>query len=162
MCCLQARALFYVLHVAAQNDMAQRHGLIFLYHATVRDVLRSEIPRIRILRVPTVSPTPALSSSPTQSVPLTPQLRKRAKRRLHIVQNCAPLRLRGCHGMYPPESRSLATLVRPAMLGIMSRNARQRTVQHVGSPREHAVQLESYGLTREGIPIEFGGTYVDD
>jgi hypothetical protein len=63
--------------------------------------------------------------------------------------------------MYPPESRSLATLVRPAMLGIMSRNARQRTVQHVGSPREHAAQLEWYGLSRAGIPIEFGGTYVD-
>lgn len=79
---------------------------------------------------------------------------------MHVVENCAPVRLRACHGMYPPQSRSLATLVRPAMLGIMSRNARQRSVQHVGSARQHAVELQLYGMSKEGIPLEFDGSYM--
>jgi hypothetical protein len=34
---VQARALFYVLHVAAKDEMAQRHGFVILYNAKVRE-----------------------------------------------------------------------------------------------------------------------------
>jgi hypothetical protein len=73
---------------------------------------------------------------------------------MHLVERCAPLRLRACHGMYPP-SRSVATLIRPVLLGLMSLNMRQHTVMHEGTPTEHA-----YGMAPSGIPVEFGGTCV--
>jgi hypothetical protein len=34
---VQARVLFYVLHVAANDEMTQRHGFVILYNAKVRE-----------------------------------------------------------------------------------------------------------------------------
>ena len=94
-----------------------------------------------------------------QTVQLTNQLRRRVKLCLHMVEQCIPLRLQACHGMYPP-SRSVAMLIRPVMLGLMSPNLRQRTLLHVGGPAEHAAGLEAYGMAKSGIPVEFGGACV--
>jgi hypothetical protein len=94
-----------------------------------------------------------------KTVQLTPMLRKRMKLCMHMVEKCVPIWLRAFHGMYPP-SRSVASLIRPVMLGLMSRTMRQRAVMHEGGPSEHAARLEPYGMAKGGIPVEFGGTYV--
>jgi hypothetical protein len=84
--------------------------------------------------------------------------RKRARLLLELLRDCLPLRIRAVHICFP-AIKSVGKLFLPAILWLMGRSMRRRTLIHAGCVDELLLDLQEFGMTKKGIPEDFGGAY---
>lgn len=73
-----------------------------------------------------------------------------------LYNHCWPARSLSSHGCCPP--RSLVWLLKPIGLAAMGKEARARHLVHDVPPSEIVETLSSYGITKDVLPTQMGGS----
>jgi hypothetical protein len=84
--------------------------------------------------------------------------RKKTRLLVELVRDCLPIKIRGVHICFP-AIKSVGKLFLPTKLWLMGRSLRRRTLMHSGCADELLIDLEEFGMLKEGIPDDFGGAY---
>jgi hypothetical protein len=84
--------------------------------------------------------------------------RKKAKLLVEVVRDCLPVRTRAVHICFPAR-KSVGKLFLPTKLWLFGKEMRRRTLTHSGCADELIIDLQEFGMTKEGIPDDFGGAY---
>jgi hypothetical protein len=84
--------------------------------------------------------------------------RKKAKLLVEVVRDCLPVRTRAVHICFPAR-KSVGKLFLPTKLWLFGKEMRRRTLTHSGCADELIIDLQEFGMTKEGIPVDFGGAY---
>jgi hypothetical protein len=84
--------------------------------------------------------------------------RKKTRLLVELLRDCLPVRIRAVHICFP-AIKSVDRLFLPTTLWLFGREMRRRTLLHAGCADELLIDLQEFGLTKEGIPVDFGGAY---
>jgi hypothetical protein len=83
--------------------------------------------------------------------------RKMTRLLVELLRDCLPIRIRAVHICFP-AIKSVGKLFLPTRLWLFGK-MRRRTLTHTGCPDELLSDLQEFGMTKEGIPVDFGGAY---
>jgi hypothetical protein len=84
--------------------------------------------------------------------------RKKTRLLVELLRDCLPVKIRAVHICFP-AIKSVGKLFLPTKLWMMGRSMRRRTLMHAGCADELLIDLQEFGMTKEGIPDDFGGAY---
>ena len=84
--------------------------------------------------------------------------RKKTKVLVELLRDCLPVRIRAVHICFP-AIKSVGKLFLPTKLWLFGKEIRRRTLTHSGCAGELIIDLQEFGMTKEGIPVDFGGAY---